>query len=170
MKLEFEFEMQDWMELQKNYLNNSRQFKRTKIIVISMLPILLCFLIIFDVMKNEFRPFSIILYSIISLLWGLFHLWFLPKRTLASMKKMIEEGDNSSILGHHEIIFDDTGFLHTQPESEQKIKWNGIKKLLESDKYYFLYNTAISAIVIPKEKLDVDLEELDKILKSNIMI
>ncbi|WP_422362445.1 YcxB family protein [Reichenbachiella sp.] len=43
-----------------------------------------------------------------------------------------------------------------------------MKKIEETIDYYFLYNTAVSAIIIPKKKIENDLEELDKILKTNI--
>ncbi len=168
MKIEFNFEMNDWMEFQKHYFRNSKQFRRTKIIVATSLPLIFCAIIIFELLKGEFRPVSIIVFGLVSLLWIIFYPKRMFNRTLDKTRKMIEEGDNTGILGRHELTLNDDGIIHVEPESEQKIKWSGIKKLEESDSYYFLYNTAVSAIVIPKQKVLNNIEQLDKILKSNI--
>jgi len=31
MKIEFDFELSDWMEFQKHFLKNSKQFKKSKL-------------------------------------------------------------------------------------------------------------------------------------------
>lgn len=168
MEIEFEFEMNDWMEFQKNYLKNSKQFRQTTIIVAAMVPVIFSLIIIIELLKGTFNPFGVIIFGVVSILWVAFYPKRLKKRTLAKTKKMIEEGDNTGILGMHKLTLNDEEIIHIEPESEQKIKWKGIKKLEESDTHYFLYNTAISAIIIPKQKVRDDIEKLDKILKSNV--
>ena len=101
-------------------------------------------------------------------MWIVFYPKRMDKTALAKTKKIIEEGDNTGILGMHKITLNDEEIIHVEPESERKIKWKGIKKLEENDTHYFLYNTAISAIIIPKQKVLNDIEKLDKKLKSNI--
>ena len=168
MELEFEFEIADWMELQKNYLKNSKHFKRTKNIVLFMLPVVFSFLIFSDVLRNKFSFISIVIYGFASLLWILFYSKYLEKRALAKTRKMIEEGDNTGIIGKHKIILQEDGITHIEPESEKRIKWSGIKRLEENNDYYFLYNTTVSAIIIPKRKVAVDLDKLNRILIKNI--
>jgi hypothetical protein len=168
MEIEFEFEMEDWMKFQKNYLQKSKQFRRTKIIVAAMLPFIVCLGTALDLLKGEFNSVKLIMFGGLSILWIIFSPKWLFKRTLNKTKKMMEDGDNSGILGLHKIILNDEGIIHTEPESEQKIKWSGIKKIEESDSHYFLYNTAVSAIIIPKEKILNNVDQLDKLLKNNI--
>lgn len=168
MEIEYDFEMNDWVEFQKNHLQNSKQFKRTKLIVSLMLPLIFSILIIFDLIKGEFNPVGWIIYSMMSLLWVLYYPKRMMNRTLDKARKMMEEGDNSGIVGHHKLILDDDGIMDIGPDCESKIKWNGIKKIVETEGYYFLYNTALSAIIIPKTKIEKGTEQLDKLLKAKV--
>lgn len=81
-------------------------------------------------------------------------------------EKIINEGDNSGVLGEHSLSIDDQRIVHIMPESEQKVTWNGIKKMEETETYYFLYDTALSAIIIPKFKIPNELKEVDQMLKK----
>ena len=54
MEIEFEFEMNDLMKFQKNYMKNSKQFRRIKIIALAMMPLIFSVIIM-----NSFRLFVI---------------------------------------------------------------------------------------------------------------
>jgi hypothetical protein len=168
MEIEFEFEMEDWMNFQKNYLQKSKQFKRSKITVAAIFPLVVVLFTVLDLLKEEFSSVKFIFFGGLSILWIIYYPKYLLKKTLDKTKKMMEDGDSSGILGRHKIILNNEGFIHIAPESEQTIKWSGIKKIEESNSYYFLYNTAVSAIIIPKDKILNNIEQLDKLLKNNI--
>lgn len=121
MEIEFEFEINDWMEFQKNYLQNSKQFRRTKIIVMAMLPVIFSVIILLESLKGNFSLFGLIVYGIASVLWIIFYPKRMYKQALSKTRKMIDEGDNTGILGLHKLIFNDEGIIHIEPESEQKI-------------------------------------------------
>jgi hypothetical protein len=61
---------------------------------------------------------------------------------LKRAKKLLAEGDNSGYLGKHEIELTMSRSRVTVPQSSTTISWDGIKKYIETDQYYFLYNTA----------------------------
>ncbi len=170
MEIEFELEMKDWMELQKNHLNNSKQVRKSKIISTWMLPVLISVLMLKDIINGyNLDPLRFILFGILAILWVLYIPKGMMKRMLNSSRKMLLEGDNSGIFGIHKMSFNDEGFVHFEPESENKIKWTAIKKLEATETHYFLYNTGMSAIIIPKYKIGNEVNSLDIILKNNIV-
>lgn len=167
MKIEFEFDIDDWMEFQKHYLNNSKQFKRVKIIFTALLPCVLACFIISSIIEGQFNVITLIVYFIVSILWIIIFPKRMSKRQLKSVKKIITDGDNLGLLGMHEYIFNEDHIFIKKLESEQKMYWSGIKKVKENDSYYFLYDSALSAIVLPKQKIK-NVEELDMILKKHL--
>ena len=167
MEMEFEFDMNDWMEFQKNYLYNSKQFKQQKFRTRLILPVCFCILIIIDLLKSEVNPQSLIIYGIISILWIVFYPKLLFKQIFNRTKKRIEEEDHTGKVGKHKLVIDEESILYVEPEPERKIKWNEIKKIEESGSHYFLYDTDISAIIIPKNKVKGNIEQLDEIIKMN---
>ena len=170
MEVAFEFDMDDWMALQKNRLSTSPQLKRLHIIVALLMPLVFIILSISDIYSHRFYATDLIFYVVISILWVLFMPKWYKKRVLVKVRKQIEEGDNSGILGKQTLIFTDDGITQITNEAKYEIKWDGIKQLVEIEDYYFLYNTAISAIIIPKKKIGAQLSEIDKILKSKIAL
>jgi hypothetical protein len=171
MKLVYDFDLNDWMAFQENYLDHSKQFLRTKRIVTWMFPFIWLSIIVVEYNLGKFSPIGAGIFFVASVLWVLFY----PKRyknsALKRAKKLLSEGDNSGYLGQHEIELTDESIKTTVPQSSSAIDWNGIKKYLETDQYYFLYNTAASALIIPKFKLkisDTEKTELDKLIKSKV--
>lgn len=168
MKIEFELDMNDWMELQRAHYSNSKQFKRTKLIVTLIMPFVCSVMLTIDAVNGKVGLVNVIVFSILSLLWVLFYPKRFVNRTIANTKKALEEGDNSGLLGNHTIVLNEEGIINTQPSTENKIQWVGIKKMLETNDYFFLYLTSVSAIIIPKRKIEKDLAELTSLLKTNI--
>ena len=168
MELEFDFEMNDWMEFNKDYLSNSKQYKSVKLIAQLILPVIFSAIIFLKDLSNVVGPTKLALLSLILLAWILYIPRFLDKRVLYRTKKALEDGDNSGILGRHKLIISDEGILNIQPGSEHNIKWNGFKKIVETDEYYFLYDTAVSALIIPKKKVH-ELEKLSGLMKKNLI-
>jgi hypothetical protein len=170
MQIEFDFDMNDWMALQTNRINTLKQMKALHMIMVLMMPAASCVMIIYEILTHEFSLTGLIVYAIISLLWVLFVPKWYKKRVLARVRKQIEDGDNSGILGKQTLIFTDDGITQITNEAKYETKWSGIKKLVEIKDYYFLYNTAVSAIIIPKQKIAAQLTEVDRIIKSKIAL
>lgn len=166
MELNFNFELHDWMAFQKHHTLKSSQYKRSKLILTAAIPFIMIIFIVIYYLKDKTQVSSLIIYGIAGVIWLLIIPKWLERKTLKNAKKIIENGDNSGILGHHKLILTETGVLGTTNETKFEINWKGIKKLEESGEYYFLYNTSVSAIIIPKRKIEDKLKELDEILKN----
>lgn len=117
---------------------------------------------------KDVNPITVITFLIISFLWMI----LFPKRMSRTIEKrlnhQINEGDNSGLLGKHSITFSEDKIIAILPESEYQLNWNGIKKVVKTSDYYFLYNSAISAIIIPKLQIELSLAELDSILEKKL--
>jgi hypothetical protein len=173
MKLVFDFDMNDWMAFQKVHLENSKQFNRMKMFVTWMFPGVWIFIMFLELSNGSFKPAVAVVMFVVSVLWVIFY----PKRfknsTLKRAKKILSEGDNSGIIGEHQLELTDQSIKSDLPQSSSTINWDGIKKFIETDQYYFLYNTAASAIIIPKFKLKLNETEksaLAQILKTKIAL
>lgn len=73
MKLEYDFDINDWMAFQENYLDNSKQFHRTKRIVTWMFPFIWISIIVVEYNFGKFNPFLAGLLLVACVLWVLFY-------------------------------------------------------------------------------------------------
>ncbi len=168
MELQFEIDIADCMALQNNHLKNSKHFKRTKLLVLWFVPILFCFFILIDVLQKDFNPIHLVLYGSVTLIWILFVEKRFGKRILKKAKKEMEKEANSKFLGPIDLSINADGLILCTQNSKNEYNWNTIKKLEETSEYYFLYNSSESAIILPKNKIEVELDELDILIKSNL--
>lgn len=104
---------------------------------------------------------------ILSILW----LIFIPKRLKKNAEKrflkVLNSGDNSSILGTHKIKIEDDGIHVEKPNSSGFMKWTAFNKIEQTVDHYFLYNSAISALIIPKMKLGTASDYVHSELKKH---
>lgn len=166
MKISFELTIDDWMEFQKYYLSISKQFQRAKTIIIIMIPSMLIIPLLFDYSRGEFSYFNLISFFVFSILGILFIPRLSEKYSLLSARKMLDEGDNSALLGNHEIEFTGDYFFVKEPGSECKIKWSAINKIEENEKYIFIFITSVTAYIIPKFKITDGKEKVFQFIRS----
>lgn len=169
MKIEFNFEMSDWVEFQRNYLENSASMRKMKIVVTVLFPFLCLLIGLVEYLRDDLTYIGVSILTLFSILWVVIY----PKRFVQTMlkrtEKLLNNSDNDGYLGPHSVEFNEFDMTHKAPESESTIKWVGIKRVLENEKYYFLYNTSVSALIIPKFKLNLtteEMNELDNFIKS----
>lgn len=164
---EFEFEMDDWMAFQKHHISSSAQYKRSKIFVSLIFPIVAIITLIARRNDTRFLIYGSIVYGILTILWLLMYPKRFDKKSLNRIKKTLEEGNNSTFLGLHKIEFNQEYILYTSKYSEQKLSWKAIVKISENDEYIFIYNSAVTAIIIPKIKVHSDfLHELRLVINN----
>lgn len=80
---------------------------------------------------------------------------------------MIREGKNEGLLGEHTMTLSEDGIVDSNPNGETKVNWTGIIKLKEDDSNIYLYNSSVSAYIIPKRELK-DLEGLKNYMTSKL--
>ena len=169
LQIKYEFEMDDWMALQKHHLQQSKPFKNSVLLITILVPVFFSLFLLMHLIRGEFNIIIAIIFAVLSVFW----LIFFPKRAMSiflpRIKRRLENGDNSSVLGWHTLTFTDKDILQIKPELETRIQWSGIQNVGVNDAYIFIYLTTISAIVIPKNKLvNKDLEQLIALLDRKV--
>ncbi len=80
---------------------------------------------------------------------------------------MVNEGKNEGLLGTHELFIDLQGIREVTKNGETHVRWSGIEKCGEDAVNVYLYNSAMSALIIPKKAVP-ELESLRKLLAEKV--
>ncbi|TGL63718.1 YcxB family protein [Leptospira sarikeiensis] len=170
IRIEFDQDLQDALAFHEEYIKHSKDFKRLRIYISLLAPIIGLVSVLNRYFKEGiFDPYSVIAYGIISVLGAYLIPKYIAFRTLRRTRRMYEEGDNSSLLSKTILEFSDEGISATKRDSQSTIQWSGIQKFVERENYYFLYTSSVNAIVIPKAKAGFDSEskkEFDTLLEN----
>jgi hypothetical protein len=65
------------------------------------------------------------------------------------------------------MILSEDGIVDSNPNGEAKVNWSGIIKLQEDESNLYIYNSAVSAYIIPKRELNV-VEDVREYIKSKL--
>lgn len=101
-----------------------------------------------------------IFWSIIAI--GFFVGWIIyypkeHKKIIANQtKKLLSEGDNSSLFGKQTMTIEDNVITVTSENGNQELKLDTIKIIKQSEDLIMLYNSSVSAIIIPTRDLTSD--------------
>jgi hypothetical protein len=77
-----------------------------------------------------------------------FHL--VPRQQI---QRLLADPANNTMMGPHALAIDDDGICETTDVGEARRVWTSINRIEETEDYVFIYNTAISAYVIPKHQV-----------------
>lgn len=163
-ELNFEFEIDDWIAFQEDFLSNSKTFQKS--IKGSQLSFVILFVgvILIDTIFNGFQGWSMtIVYLMLSGLWFFYAPRILFGVAMKQTKAMIEEGKNKNILCMHYFLINEDGVFFESEFHKEDLLWKGVERVNETEKYYFIYVTGLSAFAIPKEKIS---EENIKIIDT----
>ncbi len=86
-------------------------------------------------------------------LWTMEFLWMyfcLRVWQPRALRRVLAEGHNKKALGLHELELSDAGVFERTPHGESRQLWSSIERVVEDDRYVFIYTQATGAHVIPK--------------------
>lgn len=112
--------------------------------------------------------YAFIPFFVIGMMWAIFYPKYFFNRIARHTKKMVNEGKNEGLLGKHAMTFSDEGIVDVTSNGETKVHWSGISEFKEDDANFYLYNSALSAYIIPKRDI-TDLEEVRTYLKAKLL-
>jgi len=95
-----------------------------------------------------------ITFLVMSILWIFLYPKYFYSHVIRHVKKMIKEGKNDGLLGEHKMMLTEEGIIDTTANGETKVNWSGIESYKEDNDYFYLYNSSVSAYILPKRKLD----------------
>lgn len=152
---------------EENYLNfnlyhtsHSKTIKKSLMIQRLMGPVLfIIFSFVFPIVAN--LPFLglFITFLVLSILWYTYYPKYFYNLIMRQVKKAINEGNNDGLLGKHRMTLTEDRLIDVTDTGKTEVLWSGMKELKEDDDNLYLYNSAMSAYILPKK----DIHEFDKI-------
>jgi hypothetical protein len=167
MTLTYELDINDWVALQKNFLKNAKFVRRLKLFVALIFPVIAA-VSLYNKSKKDIDVMLFLVVFLTALAWFIFTPKLMTLRMISKIKKQLTSKENKGVLGQQNLTIDDNGIIFKKDGAQNIMDWNAIAKLVDDKEYYFLYNSSMSGIVIPKDKVGDNISELDKIFKKNI--
>ncbi len=171
MTVRFSLDMDDWLAFNEYYFRTSPEMKKTRRNAIIVFPVAMALTALAMSLDSPMPWAFYALLAVASLAWVLFYPRRFEKNALKKARKLLAEGDNSGLLCEQEFQFGEDGLRVATNNSTETMAWDRIKKLVATDGYYYLYNSAVSAYILPRAKLGLGPEEaahLDGLLTSRL--
>lgn len=170
MEIRYGLTEEDYLNFNMFHIKNSKTAKRALNMQRFLTPLI--FIVLSYVLSKVgnlsfFELF--ITFLIVSILWIIFYPRYFYSYVIRNTKKMIKEGKNDGLLGEHHMILTEEGIIDSTSTGETKVTWPGIKTLCEDKSNIYLYNSSVSAYILPKRELD-DVEEIITYLKSKLLL
>lgn len=168
MEISYNLTEEDYLHFNMFHVKNSKVVKRALNIQRFFVPIIFIIASIVLSKLGDMPFFGLfITFLVVSILWVIFYPKYFYSYVIRNTKKMINEGKNDGLLGEHHMILSEEGIADSTSHGETKVNWSGIQTLSEDEHYIYLYNSSVSAYILPKRKLD-DAWELMSYLKLKV--
>ncbi|MCM3693607.1 YcxB family protein [Neobacillus niacini] len=168
MEINYRLTEEDYLKFNMFHINNSDSANKSLKTQRFATPfVYIIFAYIFANIADIPFLYALIPFLIVGILWVIFYPKYFQTRILSQTKKMIREGKNEGLLGEHTMTLSEDGIVDSNPKGETKVNWSGIIKLTEDDSNLYLYNSSVSAYIIPKREVN-DLEGLRNFMKTKL--
>jgi len=151
MKIEYELNKQDYIDLNIYHAKNSKVTKKALLIQRFLVPV------IYLIIPFVLAPVTDIplwywftAFAVVAVLWIAFYPRYSMRFAVRRISKLVDEGNNKDIFGKHSITVDENGIVGETVHGESKISWNGIERIVSEKEHFFIYINSVSAFVIPK--------------------
>lgn len=161
MELKFELLEEDYINFNIDHANKSPSLKRNVSLIRILGPV--TFLIApFIIIRFSEIPlwYWMTLFGITSIIWLLFYPKHFDWEMRRRIKKMLKEGKNESLFKERKISLTDEAIIETSSSSQTSTIWSRIDRVEETDRYIYIYNSSISAYIIPKRVFKDDKEKI----------
>ena len=150
MKIEFELTKQDYIKFNLYHIGHSDTIKRSIAKQRYIVPVIYC-AIPFLLVRFTVIPllFWLLPFAVAAVIWVAFYPQYFKWRAARSISKMINEGKNVGMLGKRCISLTDVGIVDIGDLDESKTNWDLIESIGETEEYIYIYNSAVSAYIIP---------------------
>lgn len=168
MEINYNVTEEAYMEFNMFHAKNSKAIKKSMMTQRFLIPLLyLAGAVIVSYILDMHLSIMGIPFLIFGVLWMLFFPAYFNRQIKRTARKMIREGKNEGVLGKHSMVFTEEGLRETNATGETKVAWVWIQDLKEDNFNFYLYNTGITAFIVPKKDLD-NIEGVRNFLHSKI--
>ncbi|WP_158599118.1 YcxB family protein [Planococcus salinus] len=168
MELNYKLTEEDYLDFNLFHAKNSPAVQKQVTMQRIFVPLLYIGIAILASMFLD-MPFLVLFipFLIMGTLWAIFYPAYFYRLIKRNATKMMREGKNEGVLGAHTMIFTEDGLREISPKGEMSISWSGIENFGESPSGFYLYNSGMSALIIPKKELG-DSGEVSAFLNGKI--
>jgi len=168
MEINYNLTEEDYLNFNMYHIKNSKTGKKalnTQRYISPLFFLLVSY--VFSIISDI--PFFIffITFLAMSILWVIFYPKYFYSLIIRNTKKFIKEGKNDGLLGDHTMTMTDEGIVDISSNRETKVTWSGIDSFKEDNENLYLYNSSLSAYILPKRELD-NVEEVKRYIQSKI--
>ncbi|MDN7242765.1 YcxB family protein [Planococcus sp. N028] len=152
MEINYSITEEDYVDFNLFHARNSKSLKKAITIQRVLIPLiyLLIPVLLSYILDMPFL-FLFVPFLVFSILWAVYYPAFVYRNVKRTATKMIKEGKNEDMLGQHTMIFSDEGLREISSKGEKTVNWSGIEQLAEDTANFYIYNSAVSAFIIPKK-------------------
>lgn len=151
MELKYDVTQEAYIDFNMYHIKNSKTAHQSLQLQRFIGPVIfLLFPVVFSAIVKEPLLGLFILFFIMSIVWIVFYPRYFYGHVNRMAMKMLKEGKNDGLLGPHEMVFTDKGLLEISSKGETFSSWHAIEKFGEDERNLYLYNSGMSAFIIPK--------------------
>ncbi len=166
MKIVYDMSVDDYVSFSIFHHKHSRSLRRSRIIGGVVFPVCM-FLLLSGLSIYKGQWGAVATYAVF---FAVLIIWVLSgsKRTLARVvRKMLKEGENKMDIGLQELEVTSEGLAEKNEFGESKFNWKAIERIASTPDYYYIYVSAMKALVVPKLKVtEGDFEEFRRLVEE----
>ncbi|ALS79566.1 hypothetical protein AUO94_13445 [Planococcus kocurii] len=168
MEITYDVTEEAYIDFNLYHAKNSKTLKKTMTMQRVLVPIIyLVMAVVLSFVLDIPILFMVIPFLIIGILWAIFYPKYFYRHIQKSSKKLLREGKNEGVLGTHTMIFTEAGLREVSATGEKLVSWAGIEHIGEDASNLYLYNSGLSAFIVPKGKL-ADVSEVRQFLLAKV--
>ncbi|MHB8855270.1 MAG: YcxB family protein [Bellilinea sp.] len=161
--VEFERTVEDTIEFNVFHMSHSPSIRQRALfaqIIVAVLVFIVSLAVryLLNLDKRALTYFDYALFLVLSVASFFIFPYLNKAEVIRGLHKATKEGDNKAILGHQTISLSPDHIIVKTQSSESKYTWDSIDKVVQSDKYIFVYISSISAIAIPGKAFSTENE------------
>ncbi|WP_157964165.1 YcxB family protein [Exiguobacterium sp. TNDT2] len=157
MQIQYELTEDDYTRFNLNHIKRSKTSKRMLILQRTIGPIMFLgasFVLATWLQETGWWWYGT--YGVASILWFLYYPKYFERHVRKQTRRLIGERGNEGMIGPHTMNLDEDGLRDVNEFGETRASWAGIKEVVEEDDYVYLYNSSVSAHILPKRGLDME--------------
>ncbi|MBU3143700.1 YcxB family protein [Clostridium sp. CF012] len=171
MKIDYQLTKQDYIDFNMNYMSNSKSVKRLFIAQRYIVPIIFLLMPVMLIRVTSIPLgywFKVFLVS--SVLWIIFYPKYFKWSVSKRISKMLDEGENTDMLGKRSLTLTEKGIIDCSTLSESKTDWSVIEKITQTQKHIFIFISSVAAYILPVHVFNNENEKKRFIDKLNYII
>ncbi|MCK8059157.1 MULTISPECIES: YcxB family protein [unclassified Fusibacter] len=151
MTINYTLGLDDYIAFNLYHTQNSPLMRRAVLFQRVLPPI--AFIIFGTILANIMDlplMFSVFIYTGLSVIWMLYFPKYFRKSLIKRVTKLLLEKNNMGLFGDYSLTVNEGGITSSGPNQMNEVKWSGIKSLEIAKEHIYLYNSSVSAYILPK--------------------